>query len=104
MVRLLEKDLRNSPIQSSKGNQLKWEEDGTWYKADHIGYEGLAEYMVSSLLKYSDMDENEYIMYQTEKIEYKSSTYCGCKSRNFLPKGYQLITLERLFGSFYGGS
>ena len=76
MVRLLEKDLRNSPIQSSKGNQLKWEEDGTWYKADYIGYEGLAEYMVSSLLKYSDMDENEYIMYQTEKIEYKSSTYC----------------------------
>ena len=84
MIRLLEKDLRNSPIQSSKGNQLKWEEDGIWYKADYIGYEGLAEYMVSSLLKYSDMDENEYIMYQTEKIEYKSNTYCGCKSRNFL--------------------
>ena len=36
MIRLLEKDLRNSPIQSSKGNQLQWEEDGIWYKADYI--------------------------------------------------------------------
>ena len=27
---------------TSKGNQLKWKCDGYWYKADHMGYEGLA--------------------------------------------------------------
>ena len=27
-------------LQSSKGNQLKWENAGIWYKADYTGYEG----------------------------------------------------------------
>ena len=27
---------------SSKGNQPKWLTDGLWYKADHMGYEGLS--------------------------------------------------------------
>ena len=35
---------------TSKGNQLKWKCDGYWYKADHMGYEGLAETIVSALL------------------------------------------------------
>ena len=26
---------------SSKGNQLKWLVRNNWYKADHMGYEGL---------------------------------------------------------------
>ena len=43
MIRLEEKDLRTAAHQSSKGNQLKWESDGVWYKADYTGYEGLAE-------------------------------------------------------------
>ena len=33
---------------TSKGNQLKWKCDGYWYKADHMGYEGLAETIVSA--------------------------------------------------------
>lgn len=32
--------------QSSKGNQLKWENKGVWYKADYTGYEGLSEYLI----------------------------------------------------------
>ena len=55
MAELKEKDIRACPVQSSKGNQLKWEQAGVWYKADYTGYEGLAEYMVSALLKYSDL-------------------------------------------------
>ena len=35
---------------TSKGNQLKWKYYGYWYKADHMGYEGLAETIVSALL------------------------------------------------------
>ena len=42
MVRLKKADLREHIHQSSKGNQLKWEKDGIWYKADYTGYEGLA--------------------------------------------------------------
>ena len=32
---------------SSKGNQLKWEQDGWWYKADAFGFESLAEVVTS---------------------------------------------------------
>ena len=36
---------------SSKGNQQKWLVNDLWYKADHMGYEGLCEVIVSELLK-----------------------------------------------------
>lgn len=104
MVRLTETDVRTFPLQSSKGNQLKWEQDRIWYKADYTGYEGMAEYMVSGLLKYSNMRENEFISYSTEEIAYRQTVYRGCKSQSFLPAGWQIITLERLFESFYGRS
>ena len=40
MVELFEQDERQNNRQSSKGNQLKWENNGIWYKADYTGYEG----------------------------------------------------------------
>ena len=104
MVRLSENDIKTFLLQSSKGNQLKWEQDGVWYKADYTGYEGLAEYMVSGLLEYSNIEKDEFISYETEEIGYKQTVYRGCRSRNFLPPGYQIITLERLFEGFYGRS
>ena len=104
MVILAGDNIRTSPIQSSKGNQLKWEQDGVWYKADYTGYEGLAEYMVSELLRYSNLDMENFILYETEEISYNNTVYRGCKSDDFLPQGWQLITLERLFESFYGRS
>lgn len=104
MIRLDEKELRTAAHQSSKGNQLKWEAGGVWYKADYMGYEGLAEYMVSGLLSYSNMNEEDYILYGTEEIRYKKTIYRGCRSRNFLAEGWQLITLERLFQILYGQS
>ena len=39
---------------TSKGNQPKWYVHDKWYKADHMGYEALAEYVVSKLLKKSN--------------------------------------------------
>ena len=39
MVELFENQLKDFSRQSSKGNQLKWEHDGIWYKADYTGYE-----------------------------------------------------------------
>lgn len=44
MVELFESDEKTQARQSSKGNQLKWENNGVWYKADYTGYEGLQEF------------------------------------------------------------
>ena len=43
MIELFGQNIRTNRCQSSKGNQLKWENDGIWYKADYTGYEGLAD-------------------------------------------------------------
>ena len=48
MIELFENDVKLFDRHSSKGNQLKWEKDGIWYKADYTGYEGLAEYVTPS--------------------------------------------------------
>lgn len=56
MVELFEDHVRQFDRHSSKGNQLKWECDGVWYKADYTGYEWLAEYVISQLLKKSTLE------------------------------------------------
>lgn len=104
MVELFEQNVRTNDRQSSKGNQLKWENETVWYKADYTGYEGMAEYVISYLLKKSTLCENEYVLYDLEEIKYKSNIYNGVKSRNFLSKGWQIITLERLFKITLGSS
>ena len=104
MVELFEQDIRQNDRQSSKGNQLKWENDGVWYKADYTGYEGLTEYMISHLLKKSTLSEKEFVLYDLEEIRYKEKLYHGVKSNSFLKEGWQIITLERLFKNFFGES
>lgn len=104
MITLFEQDVRTQNRQSSKGNQLKWENNQFWYKADYIGYEGLVEYVVANLLKLSTLKEDEFVLYETDLISYKKQIYNGCKSKKFLPEGWQLITLERLFKNNYGKS
>ena len=104
MVELFEKDLYETGIRSSKGNQLKWRNGDTWYKADYTGYEGLAEYVISHLLQKSSLKEDEFLLYDPVDIKYKSTILHGAKSKNFLEPGWQLITLERLFKNAYGNS
>ena len=62
MIELFEQNERKADRQSSKGNQLKWENNGIWYKADCTGYEGLAEYMISHLLKFSSLQKDEFVL------------------------------------------
>ena len=104
MIELFEQNIRTNDRQSSKGNQLKWENEGIWYKADYTGYEGLAEYMISNLLKKSTLTENEFVRYDLERIKYGTVIYNGVKSKNFLREDWQIITLERLFKNFFGES
>ena len=87
---------------SSKGNQLKWKDGDYWYKADFMGYEGVAEVMVSTALGASNC--GEYAVYEPMWIDYRGNRFAGCRSRNFLGEQEELITAERLFRQFSGRS
>lgn len=104
MIELFEQNERKIDRQSSKGNQLKWENDGVWYKADQTGYEGLAEYVVSHLLEKSTLQSEEFVLYDLEEIKYKSKIYRGARSQNLLKDDWQIVTLERLIRNFTGES
>ena len=97
MIYLLESDMKTNDRQSSKGNQLKWRTNGRWYKADYTGYEGMAEYIVSSILQYSSLSVGQFVPYRTEEIMYNGRRYLGCSSPDFMRSGSQLITWERLY-------
>lgn len=100
MVRLSESKRKNINRNSSKGNQLKWFDENIWYKADYLGYEALAEYIVSQLLKQTTIWK--YVKYDIVPIEYKGKNYIGCKSENFLKEDQELITLIKLFRKYKG--
>lgn len=104
MVELYENDNVLIDRQSSKGNQLKWKNNDLWYKADYTGYEGLSEYIISNLLKFSNLNDDEYILYTPTEIKYKNRILNGVYSKNFLKEGSKIITLERLFKDYYGKS
>lgn len=104
MVELFEQDIRENGRQSSKGNQLKWQNGDIWYKADYTGYEGLAEYMISHLLLKSTLSTDEFALYDLEQMQYKANVYNGVKSKNFVKDDWQIITLERLFKNFFDES
>ena len=85
---------------SSTGNQLKWKQDGYWYKADNLGFESLAETVVSRLLQHSNIEE--FVTYEPVMIAYKDNTYRGCRSENFKKETEEIISLEYLSKSFTG--
>ncbi len=87
---------------SSKGNQWKWRREDRWYKADHMGYEGLAETVVSRLMAFAD--GVSYVSYEPVRMEYKGKIYNGCSSRNFLQEDEELVTVEHLFRQYTGKS
>ena len=104
MIELFDTDRFEIGRASSQGNQLKWKAGDYWYKADSTGYEGLAEYVISHMLTYSDLEKEEYVLYGLETIRYKNKVMNGCKSQNFLNDGEMLITLERLYHNHTGRS
>lgn len=55
-------------------------------------------------MQYSNIDSSLIVDYDVEEIKYKNQTFLGCKSKNFLSEGEELITLERLYKNVYGRS
>lgn len=94
--------IEKEPINNhtSKGNQPKWHIKNDWYKADHMGYEALSEYIVSALLKKSNVDD--FLNYELVKIKYDDTESMGCISENFRQKDEMLIPLEKLHRQYYG--
>ena len=76
-------DIKKEKIENhtSKGNQPKWHINNKWYKADHMGYEALAEYVVSELLKKSNI--HNFVVHDLVEIKYDNKISNGCVSDNF---------------------
>lgn len=99
-IEMKQDNLKFATMHSSKGNQMKWEQDGWWYKADEFGYESLAEVVTSNLLLKSNI-ENATI-YEPVLILYKNKKYRGCRSKNFRGQREEIITLERFIRAYTG--
>lgn len=81
---------------SSKGNQNKWFTDGWWYKEDALGYEALAEVLVSRLLEKSNI--SSFVRYEYAQKTQNGEPFNCCRSRHFLESGDdKLLSVERLF-------
>ena len=80
-VHVTQRDRINSG--GSKGNQTKWFKEGYWYKADFLGFEGLAESICSCLLYASDI--RQFVKYYPVNIYEEETGECllGCKSSDF---------------------
>ena len=82
---------------TSEGTQTKFYYKGYWYKTD-IFDEGIVEYLVSKLLTFSNLPSKSYVIYEYGKINGNN----GCKSKDFLKQGYELITFERIHQRIVG--
>lgn len=93
-------ELEPSRGHTSKGDQPKWHMGDWWYKADHMGYEGLAEVVVSRILEKSNV--REFVRYRPVTLECGGRELVGCESKNFRQPNEMLIPLERLHRAYRG--
>lgn len=85
---------------TSKGNQIKWYKNDTYYKADVFGYEGLAE--VISCIFASNIENFNFVPYYECNILENDVTYRGCFSKNFLNEGEAFYSFANLLENVYG--
>ncbi|MCM1084291.1 MAG: hypothetical protein NC309_13030 [Ruminococcus sp.] len=84
---------------SSEGTQVKYRKDGYWYKIDKHGEEGLVEYLVSNVLKFSTLNADEYVLYDAGTINGKT----GCASKDFLKCiEDSFVTFQRIYKNVTG--
>jgi len=94
--------IEREPLQghTSKGDQPKWQRNEMWYKADHMGYEALAEVVISKLLSKSNV--LDFVEYDPVLIQYDGKERPGCVSRSFRGKDEMLVPFERLHRAYNG--
>lgn len=88
-------------VTSSKGNQNKWYADGKWYKEDGLGYEALAEVVISKLLEKTNI--SDFVSYSYEPLVRDGRIYHGCVSDSFMKEtDDKVVSVERLFQAWNG--
>lgn len=84
----------------SEGTQIKYKKDSFWYKIDRLGEEGMVEYLVSNILRFSDLSDKEYVLYENGMINGRK----GCRSKEFRENEYDsFVTYNRLYKNVTGG-
>ena len=81
------------PIQghTSKGDQPKWRRGSLWYKADHMGYEALAEVVVSLSLIHIWDKLLKAANPSSVALKYKSIVGMKRQERQELVKGMSVV-------------
>lgn len=77
----------------SKGTQEKYYKEGFYYKTNLSGNEGFTEYLCSRVLCNSTIRKNLFVKYEYCKI----NSILGCRSKSFLGKDEEFITIENLY-------
>lgn len=90
---------------SSMGNQDKFYDENTdsWYKEDYLGYEGLSEYVVSELLKRSEIKNKcfRFVQYDMCRFKIGNRQVTGCRCPNFIKEYESELTLFRFFKTYF---
>ncbi len=88
----------NGKVSYSKGNQLKAEDSGLWYKADYFGYEGASEYICSHLMSQTNIPW--FVKYSIAEFKVEDKEFVGCVSKDFLHEGETLVTVNKVFKTY----
>lgn len=83
---------------SSKGTQTKYYSEGYWYKRNSQGYEGMAEVLVTEVLRCSNLEQ--YAEYESCLI----NGVPGCRSKSFLKQTESLLSFHRLYDLYGHGT
>lgn len=86
----------------SSGCQRKWELGNRIVKLSILGYEHVAEVLVSELLECSNLRESEYVKYFPCDV-YEDGVYLGqgCYSYSFLCEGEQEVSIANILDSYF---
>lgn len=98
---VLKKEQRYQLSSTSKGNQTKWFFGNRYYKADTMGYEGLAELAAWNFSR--QIEDFHSIPYYLCKIKEAGSehAYMGCYSESFLEKQESLFSIAHILELLY---
>lgn len=76
---------------SSQGNQKKYYKDGRYYKLNALGYENIAELLVSMVLKHSNVEN--FVPYHLCKV----NNISACWSHDFLQEHESFYTFDHVY-------
>lgn len=82
----------------SDGEQTKFYRNGYYYKLNKSGNEGYVEHLVSVLLSCTDLDKNDYVIYEYCTINNK----LGCRCKDFVNNKGQFLTASKLYERYTG--